>query len=131
VAAGRVGRRAPAVVINHDLERVVAVPEKHPRGGARPGVLDGVGQRLLHDPVHGELTAQGQLDGQAGGADLPDQLHQPRHAGLRHVPVGLVLGPHHVVHLPGDPGASGGNRPAAAAGVPATLSRKRCRSARP
>ena len=56
------------------------------------GVLERVGERLLHDAVRGQvdtgtevarLTVDGQLDGKAGRSRLRDELLELRHPGLR------------------------------------------------
>ena len=66
------------------------VVEADDRAGGS-GVLDHVGERLLHDPVGGQVHARrqfsrpgdGQLNGQPGGADPLDQGPDLAEAGLR------------------------------------------------
>ena len=69
------------------------------RGAGRPGVLDDVGEPLLHEPVDrqldgvghlGGLALDGELDGHAGAAhvgDEPGQLGQPGRGGVGRVAV--------------------------------------------
>jgi hypothetical protein len=72
--------RSGAVVGYLQFDVVVSVTDRHP---GRTGVLEGVGQRLLHDAVSGEfysgrerpgLALDVQLYRQSGLAHLPDQL---------------------------------------------------------
>ncbi|MEW2297546.1 hypothetical protein ABZ719_33400 [Streptomyces sp. NPDC006743] len=83
----------------------------NPHRDLGPGMLAGIGQCLLHDPVVGEadyhrqsagIAVHGQLDGLPGLPGLPDQLVEVGPAGLWRfrgaVPVGrrdlvLLLGP--------------------------------------
>ena len=59
-AARGAWRAAGAVVDDLELERVGAVRDAH--GGVRmAGVLERVRERLLHDPVGGELEPDGQV----------------------------------------------------------------------
>ena len=83
------GRRA--VVDDLELEAGVAKRERH-RDVGRVGVLERVRERLLHDPVDGELDAAGkrrrltdhlQSYGQSGGAVARDELVQLGERGLR------------------------------------------------
>ena len=110
VAAAVAGVVAPAVVADPDLDRVVTVVEPDLGGGARPGVLEGVGEGLLDDPVDRELHARGQLGGHAvdrqvdrqpGRADLLDQLGELVDARLRREGGLAVLAQHpeHAAHL--------------------------------
>ena len=78
------------VVRDLDLELIRCVPE-HDSGMRRPGVGEGIGQRLLHDPegreVHARwqisgLTLDGQLDRQAGSLHLIDKGAELTEAGL-------------------------------------------------
>ena len=80
-AAGPAGA-ADAVVLDRDRQLPLAVGDAH-ADGARAGVADDVGQRLLHDPVGADLelvreraigAVQAQLDGEAGVARGPQQL---------------------------------------------------------
>jgi hypothetical protein len=48
---------AGAVVRNLELKLVLAIADDH-SGARRPGVLERVRQRLLHDPVGGEVDAR-------------------------------------------------------------------------
>ena len=84
-------RAAVAAVGDAHLERVLAPLEPHLRRRAA-GVLDGVGQRLLHDAVDGELGARAEeaalaadleRHGQARLARALDQLAQPVELGRR------------------------------------------------
>ncbi len=93
---GSRGRRRPvrtsSTVVDYlELDVVAAVANGHPRMGG-PCVLERVGQRLLHDPVGGEVDAGGEpsrlaldreLYGQADAAHLLDQRVELREAGLR------------------------------------------------
>ena len=72
---------ARAVVCDLELEIVRVVTEKDP-GARGAGVLEGIRQRLLHDPVGGEVDARrqfsrfafdGHLDRQSGSSHLLDQ----------------------------------------------------------
>ena len=91
------GRRRSAAaapsprVGDRQLERVGPVAERHRRVRAA-GVLDDVGQRLLHDPVGGQVDAlrqrprlalDGQVDADAGGARALEQLVELAEPGLR------------------------------------------------
>ena len=81
-------RRPGTAVVGHGDQQVVrAVLQDDGRAGGS-GVLDHVGQRLLHHPVRGQVDAgrqvarpgHGQLDAQPGG---PDPLDQGRAPGRR------------------------------------------------
>ena len=82
----------PSTVVEHlELDVVAAVANRHPRLRG-PRVLERVRQRLLHDPVGGEVDAGRQrprlaldreLDGQADAAHLLDQRVELCKAGLR------------------------------------------------
>ena len=84
-ARGRRRGRSPAagaVVDDLDLERVGAVAQRAPRRARSPGVLERVRERLLHDPVGGQVDARrqrprlaldAQLDRQPGAAHLREQ----------------------------------------------------------
>src|SRR6266702_136658 len=74
------GRGGPAPGIGHrhgDVARLIADGD---RGLARAGMLDRVGQRLLHDPVSGQAHAGWQL----ARAALDAQVHGD--PGLAHLP---------------------------------------------
>jgi hypothetical protein len=58
VPPARAGRTA-AVVADLDLHGAAPGPDGDPRGGG-PRVLEHVGERLLHDPVGGEVDTGGQ-----------------------------------------------------------------------
>ena len=87
-------RRAagPAPVVGDlDLQLVVEIPNRD-QGTRRTGVLDHVGERLLDDPVRGEverlrkrdpLALHGKLDGQPARPRLLDQPVQVVDPGLR------------------------------------------------
>jgi hypothetical protein len=70
VSAAVAVRRALAVVTDLDSQAVPLVADRHGRAGIR-GVLHDVGQRLLHDPVGGEVDARCELD----RLPLDAQLH--------------------------------------------------------
>ena len=57
-----------AVVDDLELDRVGAVADAHASLG-RPGVLEGVRERLLHDAVGREVDARRQVDGLALDVD--------------------------------------------------------------
>ena len=85
------GGGALAGVGDRQLERVGAVAERD-RGVRAAGVLDDVRQRLLHDPVGGQVDAlrqrprlalDGQLDADAGGAGALEQLVELAEPRLR------------------------------------------------
>src|SRR5262249_37241668 len=123
--------------VDRDAVRVVAEP--YGGGGVRTGMLDRIGERLLHDPVHGELDTGGQVpwgavgpedDGQPDGPYPVDQLAEITESGqrtqLRHVVVaqqaeqpaqltqGLTAGDGHLLHrLLGVPGGFGNGVPGA------------------
>src|SRR6266511_2854306 len=90
VRANRRRRAVRTVVADLQVRAVVAVAQPNLRAGLRPGVLEGVGERLLHDAVDGEpgpgpprswYAFGGQRDPHAGCADLFHQrveVAQPR-----------------------------------------------------
>jgi hypothetical protein len=86
----RAGCRGRAIVYDLELEAGVAKRERD-RDVARVGVLECVRQRLLHDPVDGELDAAGQpqrftdhlqSNRQSGVAVARDELVQLGERGL-------------------------------------------------
>ncbi|MCO5594547.1 hypothetical protein L7F22_048579 [Adiantum nelumboides] len=104
VAAARWGGdgAAGALVVDAHGQLVGGPPQVDVGGHAGPGVLDDVGQRLLHDPVDGQAGtgrelprgADGpQVDRQPAGADLLDERGDVTGAGLRtrRVGVGVVV----------------------------------------
>ena len=71
---------APAIVADVDDHRILAIVECHD-GRGPPGMLHGVGQGFLHNPVGREVEARrqrprlpgdGELNRQAGGGDPVD-----------------------------------------------------------
>ena len=86
------GRGCALAVVGHgDFHVVVAIVQVN-GCVSRAGVLEGIGQRLLHDPVRGQvqrvwqrygLTRARQFDRQPGGADLVEEAVQRDEAGLR------------------------------------------------
>ena len=83
-ADARGGRRgaARAVIVDVDAQLAGQVLQPHRGPGARAAVLEGVGQGLLHQPVHGELHPRGHVRGgpvdlqrgvQPGRPDLVDE----------------------------------------------------------
>ena len=85
------GRRAGAVVDDLDAERVRRRSAGSRSRAVAPRVAQGVGERLLHDPVGGELERRRQLplvadelelDLEAGGPHLVEQRVEPVEAGL-------------------------------------------------
>ena len=60
------GRRGHAVVGNLDRQSAGLVAEGDSRRGGKAGVLAGVSQGFLYDPVGGQFRAFGQLPGDAG-----------------------------------------------------------------
>jgi hypothetical protein len=54
-ARGSRGGRACAVIVDVDAHFAGRELQSHGGAGAGPAVLEGVGEGLLHEPVHGEL----------------------------------------------------------------------------
>jgi hypothetical protein len=68
--------RAEAVVGHLEVDTIVCPGDTHGGGGARAGVLEGVGQRLLDDPVDAEAHAGGQVE-VAAGLEVDRQADRP------------------------------------------------------
>src|SRR6478736_2805719 len=92
-ASSQPRRAAAAVVVNVDLHGAVHAQHAHVGCHVGSGMLERVGERLLHDPVGGQLDARRQavgvarhleIDRHARRAHLCSQLLQLRDAGLRH-----------------------------------------------
>ena len=78
VAGSRPRRASCACVADLERDRSLLVPHRHVRP-RRPGVLERVRERLLDDPVGGELDAERQL------APLSLDLELDRQSGLGHL----------------------------------------------
>ena len=81
-ARGGRGGGARAVIVDVDAQLAGQVLQPHGGTGACPAMLEGVGQGLLHQPVHGELHPGGHVGGgpvdlqrgvQPGRPDLVDE----------------------------------------------------------
>jgi hypothetical protein len=98
------GRRAEPVVGHLQQQRVRLIAQADRGRGAQAAVLAGVGQRLLHHPVRGQLGASGQRPGRSVQAErhrharvprLLDQLAELVQAGQRGQAGPLVPGAQH------------------------------------
>ena len=114
VAAAALGAAvdAPAVVGDLEAERTRLVAHDAPSPCAGPGVLQHVGERLLHDPVRGEVDAARQLHprrrrtttstGTPGAVELADEpveLGEPGRGRVRgRAALGLVGLAQHAEH---------------------------------
>ena len=74
--------RALPVVAHLQLERLIPVPEVDLGPGTGSGVLDHVGQCLLHDPVGRQLDARGDLLGVAADPEIDRQPPAGTEAGV-------------------------------------------------